>query len=241
MFILNDIINNFFMPNRVIITEWVIIAVIVIFSIIVTRNMKTIPGKLQNIGEMAVGKLLDFLSGIIGVKTARRYFPLLGTCFIFIVVCNYCGELPGSGEGFTVPTTVLAVPAALGIIAFITIHTYGFRKKGFLGYLKSFLKPVAALLPLTLLEQFVRPLSMTLRLYGNMYGEERILDSLYEILPIGLPLIMHVLSLLFCLIQAMIFTMLLAIFIEEAIEEEEVHEKKPKKKKEKKNKQQAIN
>ena len=74
---------------------------------------------------------------------------------------------------------------------------------------------------LVILEQFVRPFSLALRLYGNMYGEEMVGEKLYEIFAIGVPLIMNVLSLLFCLIQALVFTMLLSIYVSEAVEEEE--------------------
>ena len=77
------------------------------------------------------------------------------------------------------------------------------------------------MLPLTLIEQLIRPLSLALRLYGNMYGEETVTHELYNIFPILLPLVMNVLSLLFCMIQAMVFTLLLAIYVEEATAEEE--------------------
>jgi F-type H+-transporting ATPase subunit a len=77
------------------------------------------------------------------------------------------------------------------------------------------------MLPLNIIEQFVRPMSLALRLYGNMYGEETVTEQLYEIFPIGAPLIMQVLSLLFCLLQAIVFTMLLSIYVSEAAEEEE--------------------
>jgi len=76
------------------------------------------------------------------------------------------------------------------------------------------------MLPLNLLEQLIRPASLALRLYGNLYGEEMVTETLYEIFPIGVPLIMNVLSLLFCMLQAMVFTMLLSIYVSEAVEEE---------------------
>ena len=200
---------------------WVIMAIVVIFSIIATRRMKDVPGPLQSIAEMAVTSLRNFFCGVLGKHKTDKYFPILATFFIFIVVSNYTGLIPGAGDFFTVPTSVLSVTLALAIISFFTIHTIGFKKNGFAGYLKSFLKPVAALIPLTLLEQFVRPISMALRLYGNIYGEEQVTHTLYDLFPFLLPLIMNVLSLLFCLIQAMIFTMLLAVFIDEATEEDE--------------------
>ena len=100
------------------------------------------------------------------------------------------------------------------------------RKHGVLGYLKTFTKPVIILLPITILEQFLRPLSLTRRLYGNIYGEEMVTEQLRNMFPLFLPWIMNILGLMFSLIQAMVFTMLLAIFIGEAVEEEEEPERK---------------
>lgn len=200
---------------------WVIMAVILLFSILATRKMKTVPGPLQNIAEMAVSSLLGFFGGVLGEKKTRQYFPMLGTFFILIIVCNYCGLIPGAGELFTVPTSVLAVTAALSTISFIAIQTSGIKKHGAGKYLLTFFKPVAVLFPIMLLEQFIRPISMAIRLYGNIYGEELAAETLFELVPLGVPIVMHILSLLFCFIQAMVFTMLLAVFINEATEDEE--------------------
>ena len=216
-----EFFDNFLKPTPTVVTMWVIMAVLVLFSILATRKMKDKPGVLQNIAEMAVSKLFGFIEGVIGTERTKKYFPVLATFFILIVVCNYSGLLPGAGELFTVPTSMLAVTAALAIIGFFTIHTTGIRTKGLKAYLLTFLKPVALLLPITLLEQFIRPMSLALRLYGNIYGEEKVTETFYGLVPILLPIVMNVLSLLFCLIQAMIFTMLLAVFVAEATETEE--------------------
>lgn len=130
------------------------------------------------------------------------------------------------------PTSVLAVTAALAVIAFFTVHTIGFKTQGFSGYLKSF---VTVILPITILEQFTRPVSLALRLYGNIYGEEQVTETLFGMFPILLPLVMQVLSLLFCFIQAMVFTMLLAVYVDEATELPEPKEPKKKKTKKAKN------
>ena len=177
------------------------------------------PGPLQNAAEMAVEKLQGFYGGILGPANARRYFPMMATFFIFIVVSNYIGLLPGAGQVFTVPTATLSVTAGLAIIAFCMTHTVGIQRRGLKGYLKSFIKPFLLMLPLNLIEQIVRPFSLALRLYGNLYGEEMVTHELGNLFPLVLPLLMQVLSLLFCLIQAIVFTMLLSIYIEEAIEE----------------------
>lgn len=203
----------------VVVTMWVIIAVLALLSWLATRKMKDVPGTLQNLAEMAVSKLQGYYEGILGPELAEKYFPVLATLFIFIIVCNYAGLLPGAGhiKGFSVPTASLSVTAGLAIVGFFTTHTVGIRERGVKDYLKSF---VSVMLPLTLVETFVRPFSLALRLFGNLFGEEMVTEQLYGIFPILVPLVMNVLSLLFCLIQALVFTMLLSIYIAEAAGEE---------------------
>ena len=208
-------------------TMWAIIAVLGFVSFLATRNLQEIPGPLQTGAEMAVGALRNFFEGTLGKEHTRKYLPIMGTFFIFIIVCNYSGLLPGAGhvKGFAVPTACLSVTAGLGVVAFFTTHVIGVKERGLGPYLHSFanVKPVilvVLMLPLNLIEQFIRPLSLALRLYGNLYGEETVTEQLYEIFPIGAPLIMQVLSLLFCLLQAIVFTMLLSIYISEGLEEE---------------------
>ena len=206
----------------VIMTMWVIIAVLALLSWLATRHMSDVPGPLQNLAELAVSKLQGYYSGILGPKLTKKYFPIFATLFIFIILSNYSGVLPGAGhiKGFSVPTACLSVTAGLAIIGFFTTHTVGIKERGLGEYIKSFTKPVVFLLPITLLEQFVRPFSLAMRLFGNMYGEETVTTQLYGIFPIIAPLVMNVLSLLFCFIQALIFTMLLSIYVAEAAGEE---------------------
>ena len=191
--------------TRTVVTMWVIIAVLGLVSWLATRRLKTVPGPIQSAAEMAVAKLQDYFTGTMGRHNARRYFPVMATFFIFIVICNYSGLLPGAGHGFAVPTASLSTTAGLAVIAAFTTHVVGVKRRGLLGYLKTFITPFA----------------LALRLYGNVYGEEMVTEQLAGIFPLILPIIMQVMSLLFCLIQAVVFTMLLSIYIEEAVGEEE--------------------
>ncbi|MBR5342266.1 MAG: F0F1 ATP synthase subunit A [Oscillospiraceae bacterium] len=209
-----------------VVSMWGIILVLTLLSYLATRKLKDVPGPLQNLAEMAVEKLQSFFADSLGVKHMRKYFPIFATFFIFIIVSNYSGLLPGVGhlKGMAQPTASLSVTAGLGVVAFFTTHIIGVRERGLKRYAVSFAKPLylcVLMLPLNLIEQFIRPMSLALRLYGNMYGEETVTEQLYEIFPIGAPLIMQVLSLLFCLLQALVFTMLLSIYVSEAVEEEE--------------------
>lgn len=202
---------------------WAIIAVLTLLSIAATRNLKDVPGPLQAAAELAVSKLQGFFAENLGEKNTRKYFPIFATFFIFIIVSNYSGLLPGMGhvKGMSVPTANLSITAGLGIVAFFTTHVIGAKERGLKRYLVSFAAPFFFMLPLNLIEQVVRPFSLALRLYGNLYGEEMVTENLYEIFPLLMPLIMQVLSLLFCFLQAMVFTMLLSIYVSEAAEEAE--------------------
>ena len=176
----------------------------------------------EQIVWMAITVLLGFFVCSRGLQNGIERIGkwMMGALFVLILVLAvHSFVLPGAGEVFTVPTATLSVTAGLAIIAFCMTHTVGIQRRGLGGYLKSFIKPFLLMLPLNLIEQIVRPFSLALRLYGNLYGEEMVTHELGNLFPLVLPLLMQVLSLLFCLIQAIVFTMLLSIYIEEAIEE----------------------
>ena len=206
-----------------VVVMWILLAVAAVLSLLVTRNLQERPGKLQNAVEAGVEYLDGFFSGIIGKKKARKYFYFLGSLFIFIVFANYSGLFPGVGltKYAKAPTSSLSVTAGLGLMTFVFLLVASLRAKGVKGFLKRFWSPVIILPPLLILDEFIKPASLALRLFGNIFGEESVTEQLYEILPIGAPLIMMVLSLLFCFIQAVVFTMLTTIYLDEAVETEE--------------------
>ncbi len=175
------------------------------------------PGKLQNFCEWVVGGLRNFYGGIMGQDKADKYLPLLGTLFLFIIVSNYSGLLPGAGmlPGLAAPTGILSVTVALAVVVFFSTHILGLHANG-LHYFGHFVKPVALLLPLMILEEFVRPLSLSLRLYGNIYGEETVAHQVFQMFPLIATVPLQGLSLLFGFIQALVFTMLTAIYIDGA-------------------------
>ena len=115
------------------------------------------------------------------------------------------------------PTSSLSVTAALGIITFVFLQISGIKHNA-KHYFKHFISPMAFMLPLLLLDEIIKPASLALRLYGNIFGEETVTEELYHIFPIGAPVIMMVLSLLFCALQAMVFTMLVSIYLDEFTE-----------------------
>jgi F-type H+-transporting ATPase subunit a len=152
------------------------------------------------------------------------YLPLLGTFFLFILMCNYSGLIPGAGhiDGFASPTADWNVTGALAIVVFFATHYYGIKAKG-IGYFRHFITPFAAFLPLNLLEEVARPLSLTLRLFGNVFAEETIIFFLLVMAPFLVPVPMMALSLMLGAIQALVFTILATSYIGAATEEHEHH------------------
>ena len=200
-----------------VIAMWVFLALAAVISLLVTHHLKERPGKLQNLLEIAVEALDNFFSGILGPENGRRYLFFLGPLFCFILLSNYSGLLPGVGlsKYIKAPTSSLSVTLGLGIVTFIFLQAAGIHA-GAKHYLKHFLTPVV---PLLLLDELIKPASLALRLFGNIFGEENVIENLYELLPVGAPIIMMSLSLLFCAIQAIVYTMLTASYLNEFIEE----------------------
>lgn len=207
--------------------------VLSLLAILASKNMQMVPYGLQNVAEWAVGGLHDFFTGVMGERACRRYFPLVATLFIYIMLSNYSGLLPMSGKlpWLAAPTGSFNTPAALAIIVFFATQIVGFREFRGPRYLLTFFKPVAFLAPLMIIEQFTKPLSLTLRLYGNIFGEEAVTESFFELCPIGLPVVLQALSVLMGAVQALVFSLLTAVYLAEVVEtaEEDEHERELKK------------
>ncbi|NBI61511.1 ATP synthase F0 subunit A [Clostridiales bacterium] len=203
------------------ITSTVITVILVVLSMFAGKRLQMVPSGLQNFMEWAIESLYNFFEGILGGKACKRYFPLVATLFIYILIANYSGLLPGSGHvnGLAAPTSSINCTAAMAIIVFFAVQIIGVREHHGLCYFKHLLKPFAFLLPLMILEELVKPVSLTLRLYGNVFGEETVTESFFELIPIGLPVIMQGLSVLMGLVQALVFSLLTGIYIQEALPE----------------------
>ena len=198
---------------------WIILAVIAILSLIVKKNLKERPGKFQNVIETGVEYLDNFFSDTLGKKKARKYFTFLASLFIFIIFSNYSGLIPGVSltDYVKAPTASLSVTLGLGILTFVFLQISGIRHS-VKHYFKRFVSPMFFMLPLMLLDEIIKPASLALRLYGNIFGEETVTEELYHILPIGAPVVMMALSILFCALQAIVCTMLVSIYLDEVTE-----------------------
>ena len=200
---------------------WIILGVITVISLIVKHNLKERPGVFQNMIETGVEYLDNFFKDLLGQEKSRKYFSFLASLFIFIIFANYSGLFPGVGltDYAKAPTSSLSVTAGLGVLTFVFLQAAGLRC-GVKHYFKRFVSPMFFMLPLLLLDEVIKPASLALRLFGNVFGEEMVTEELYSIFPIGVPIVMMVLSLLFCALQAMVFTMLTSIYLDEVTEAE---------------------
>ena len=176
------------------------------------RRARPDGGPVQTTLEIVVEAIGDQIRAILQ-RDPGPYLPLLGTLFLFVVTANLSAVLPG----VKAPTSRIETPAALGLIVFLSIHWFGLKVQGIGGYLGHFLKPNPFMLPLTLLSEFTRILSLMVRLFGNMMSHELILAILIYLAGFILPVPFMVLGVLIGVIQAYIFTILATVYIGAAI------------------------
>jgi len=197
-----------------VVITWVIMAFMVILSICMTRGLKVFnPSRRQVILETCVCGLQNMVKGIIG-EEGQRYVPYLVTVIVYIGISNIIGLF-----GMKPPTKDLNVTGALAIMSIILIEYSGIHAKGPKRWLKSFAEPVAVVAPLNVLEIFIRPLSLCMRLFGNVLGAFVVMELLKIIMPAILPIPFSLYFDIFDgLIQAYVFVFLTSLFIKEAIE-----------------------
>ncbi|MDK2955172.1 MAG: F-type H+-transporting ATPase subunit a [Desulfovibrionales bacterium] len=196
---------------------WMAMAILFICGFIVKSRLSLVPGGVQNLFEIIVGGLEDFVVVNVGEK-GRTVFPVLITLFTFVLTMNLIGLVPGCDA----PTANVNTNLALALFVFVYYNYIGIKHHG-AGYIKHFMGPVGFLAPLMLILEIIshcaRPLSLTLRLFGNIKGEEIVLILLFSLAPILGTLPMYFLFILAKTIQAFIFFMLPMIYLMGALEE----------------------
>lgn len=174
----------------------------------------------RNMFEYIAESLYGFVEGGMGEKQARRFYPLIGALFIFILFNNLFALIPG----FSAPTDSLKTNVGIALLVFLLTHVYGVKEHG-LAYFKHFLGPSPALIPLMLPIELVshvaRPVSLAVRLMGNMMADHKVVMSFFALVPILVPLPFMLLGLLVCLIQAVVFCTLAMVYIGMSLEHEE--------------------
>lgn len=197
-----------------VVITWVIMGALLLFSLFYVRNLAVHhAGKKQLLLEVAVGGMYGFFDDILG-SHGRSYVPYLCSVGIYIGIANLIGLI-----GLKPPTKDLGVTAALSIMSILLIEYGGFHKRGMKGWLQGFAQPIAIIAPLNVLEIFIRPLSLCMRLFGNVLGSFVVMELIKLIIPIIVPVPFSFYFDIFDgLLQAYVFVFLTALFLREAIE-----------------------
>lgn len=196
---------------------WLYMLILIVLSILMVKSIKLIPGRLQNFLEVIVGGLKGLLVDTMGEK-GLIFFPLMATIFLFILICNLSGIIPG----FYSPTANLNTNLSMALTVFLLTHIVGVKIHG-VKYIKQFFGPVwwmaPIMLPVEVIGHLARPLSLTMRLFGNIFGEDLVLVVLLFLVPFLMPIPMLILMIFTALLQAFVFTLLAMMYISGAMEE----------------------
>ena len=198
--------------------SWFIMLILVIGALLLSRGVQLLPKKGQNLLEMVVGGLEDFMVEITGPE-GRAFFPFIATIFLYILVSNLIGLVPG----FFSPTANINTTLSLALCTFVLTHIIGVKFHG-VKYVKHFFGPVWALAPLMLIIEIIghlaRVMSLSVRLFGNIFGKEKILGILFALAGLYLaPLPILFLGILVSFIQAVVFMLLSIVYFAGAMEE----------------------
>nr|WGO59253.1 ATP synthase CF0 A subunit [Aneura pinguis]WGO59339.1 ATP synthase CF0 A subunit [Aneura pinguis]WGO59425.1 ATP synthase CF0 A subunit [Aneura pinguis] len=216
-------LGNFQVHAQVLITSWVVAIILLGLAISTTRDLQVIPTGGQNFVEYILEFIRDLARTQIGEEGYRPWVPFVGTMFLFIFVSNRSGailpwrvlKLP-NGE-LAAPTNDINTTVALALLTSIAYFYAGLRKKG-LSFFSKYIQPTPILLPINILEDFTKPLSLSFRLFGNILADELVVAVLISSVPSVIPVPMMFLGLFTSAIQALIFATLAAAYIGESME-----------------------
>lgn len=196
---------------------WFIMATLALFSFLATRRVSILPGKFQNVMEVVVEGIDTFLTDTMGPE-GRKFFPLVATLGIYILTSNLLGLIPG----FESPTANLNTTVSLAVVVFAMTHIVGIRVHG-IKYVKQFMGPVwwltPLMMPIEIISHLSRPLSLSVRLFGNIMGEDIVLAVVLLLVPLLVPLPVIVLMIFTSCIQTVVFMLLTMMYIAGAMEE----------------------
>ncbi len=207
--------------------DYIVMSLIVAFLLILilglaSRKVQLVPSKRQSLLELIIEAFENLLVDIIG-EEGKKYLPMVATIGLFILFCNLLGLIPG----FMAPTSKLNVTVGCALVVFVYYHWQGIKSQGILRYLKHFTGPIPLLAPLMvpieIISHFSRPVSLSIRLFGNIFAEEMLILTMASIIPFFLPLPFMAVAIFTSVIQAFVFVLLACIYIAGAVAHEEEH------------------
>ncbi|MGE3191714.1 MAG: F0F1 ATP synthase subunit A [Vicinamibacterales bacterium] len=228
-----DLINALLGPMGLHVPDYIVFCALIVLIVagigLAIRSQLSVenPGKLQIILEDIVGFFVDQLENTIGHGKGVTYLPICGGIFVFILLGNLMGQVPGLGA----PTSNINVPLGCALTVWVYYHLQGVKAQGIVSYLKHFAAPpgipvflAPIMLPIEIISHLSRVLSLTLRLFGNIFGEHLVVLIIASIIPFIAPLPIQFLGLIVGPLQAFIFMVLTAIYLGGAVHVDEAHE-----------------
>ena len=202
---------NLVFNTHTIMMTWIVLAVLIIFGFLATRKIGFIPNPFQVVGELLVKAFYDLTEDALDKEMAKKYFPIICSLFMFLLISNLLGIFPKLAE----PTKDLNTPLGLGLLGFVIAHHAGIKAKGFKDYAKEYFQPIFFMAPLNIIGEMAKVVSISFRLYGNILGGAIIIlvvsHLIYSlILP---PFLICFFSVFIGTIQAFVFTMLTLVYI----------------------------
>lgn len=213
---------GFITINVTILYTWLVMAILVVGSWLITRNLSTDINtpRWQHFMEVVISTIRSEIQEMTK-KGADNYVPLIGTLFLFICLSNVMAIIPG----YVPPTASLTTTAALALCVFIAVPFYGVSRNGILHYVKEYFQPTFIFFPFHVMGEISRTLALTVRLFGNIMSHEKVIGILLAVTPLLFPVVMQILGLMIGVIQAYIFAILSMVYIASALSaEDDVHE-----------------
>ncbi len=209
------ILENPYVPAHVM-YAWFVMLLLALFSVLATRRLAIHPGRFQNVMEVIVSGFDGLLTDTMG-PAGRKFFPLIATLGLYILTSNLLGIIPG----FESPTANLNTTVSMAIVVFVMTHVVGVWMHG-VKYIKQFLGPVwwltPLMLPIEIISHLSRPLSLSVRLFGNIMGEDIVLAVVLLLVPLLVPLPVIALMIFTSCIQTLVFMLLAMMYIAGAME-----------------------
>lgn len=204
-----------------VVTTWILMALLAATAWVFTRRLNDQPGNIQTALEIVVTLIEEMIEDVLSGKSGL-VFPFIATLWIFILLANLTGLVPGFGS----PTADLSVTASLACLVFLSVHWFGVRSEGWKAYLRHYLAPSPVLLPFNLISEFSRTLAMAVRLFGNVMSLEMVAALMLLVAGFLVPVPILMLHIVEAVIQAYLFGMLALIYIAGGIQSQELRQQK---------------
>jgi F-type H+-transporting ATPase subunit a len=203
--------HNIAFNIEVIVMTWIVFFVLIVFGFVTTRKRDVLPKPMQVLGELIISQLYELTEDALGREKSKTYAPLISALFMFLLLSNWIGIVPHLEE----PTKDLNTPLSLGIMGFVLAHFAGIKTKGFKEYSKEYFQPIFFMMPLNLIGELAKVVSISFRLFGNIMGGSIIILVVSHLTySIVLPPLLNAFFGLFVgAIQAFVFTMLTLVYI----------------------------